>query len=306
MRSVEKNNGFSDMHHGFRKRRNTYHSAMSIIMATDIFRQAQTGFALVETDCKAASDCCISEIVKLSWLSKGVPPHTAELIYNHQTQTTYDVTAGGLVPSRSYGGKDTSFGNGQGGGISAPNWIASQDILNRALEKPPVQACIIRNPVTSEIRTSNGACFADDLSISSGSNITKNSPTTNINKLQHTTQLANDVHRASGGSFSFPKCSVRLVTTNKSGKLIGYPTTFSTRCHLHGISAAPHAGISVPPSCPTTTKPGYQQTSEPHHHPLTTPPQFVIYHEPPSHPSPSNIRRCGHSKLGSHYLCLPS
>ena len=42
------------MQHGFRKRRNTYHSAMSFITAIDIFRQAQTGFALVETDFKAA------------------------------------------------------------------------------------------------------------------------------------------------------------------------------------------------------------------------------------------------------------
>ena len=106
MRSVEKNNCLSDMQHGFRKRRNTYHSAMSIITAIDIFRQARTGFALVETDCKAAFDCCIPEIVKLSWLSKGVPPVTAEFIYNHQTKTTYDVTAGGLVSSRSYGGQD--------------------------------------------------------------------------------------------------------------------------------------------------------------------------------------------------------
>ena len=58
MRSIEKlKNGLSDMQHGFRKGRNTYHSAMSIITAMDIFRQARTGFALVETDCKAAFDC---------------------------------------------------------------------------------------------------------------------------------------------------------------------------------------------------------------------------------------------------------
>mmetsp|Transcript_19971 Transcript_19971/g.30637 ORF Transcript_19971/g.30637 Transcript_19971/m.30637 type:complete len:205 (-) Transcript_19971:286-900(-) len=110
MRSVEKNKGFSDMQHGFRKRRNTYHSAMSIITAINIFRQARTGFALVETDCKAAFDCCIPEIVKMSWLSKRVPPHTAEFISNHQTQTTYNVTAGGLVSSCSYGGRTRALG----------------------------------------------------------------------------------------------------------------------------------------------------------------------------------------------------
>ena len=50
MREIEKlEDGLSDMQHGFRKGRNTYHSAMSIITAIDIFRQARTGFALVET-----------------------------------------------------------------------------------------------------------------------------------------------------------------------------------------------------------------------------------------------------------------
>ena len=57
---IEKlDNGLSNMQHGFRKGRNTYHSTMSIITAIDIFRQARTRFALVETDCKAAFDCCI-------------------------------------------------------------------------------------------------------------------------------------------------------------------------------------------------------------------------------------------------------
>mmetsp|Transcript_19961 Transcript_19961/g.30616 ORF Transcript_19961/g.30616 Transcript_19961/m.30616 type:complete len:202 (+) Transcript_19961:728-1333(+) len=125
---------------------NFLHSAMSIITAIEIVRQAQTGFVLVETDCKAAFDCCIPEIVKMSWLAKWVPPKTAKFVYNHQTQTTYDVTAGGLVSTRTYGGQDTSFGNGQGGSISAESWIAFQDIFNRALEKSPVHACIIQKP----------------------------------------------------------------------------------------------------------------------------------------------------------------
>ena len=109
MRSIEQlENGLSDMQHGFRKGRNTYHSAMSIITAMDIFRQACTGFALVETDCKAAFDCCIPEIVKMSWLANGVPPDTAEFIYNHQTQTRYDVTAGGLTSTHTYSGEGTA------------------------------------------------------------------------------------------------------------------------------------------------------------------------------------------------------
>ena len=41
-------NGLSDMQHSFRKCRNTYHLAMSIITAIYIFWQACTGFALVE------------------------------------------------------------------------------------------------------------------------------------------------------------------------------------------------------------------------------------------------------------------
>jgi len=62
-----------------------YHLAMSAVTAIDIFSQAWTGFALVETNRKAGFNCCIPEIVKLSWLSKGVPPNTAEFIYNSQT-----------------------------------------------------------------------------------------------------------------------------------------------------------------------------------------------------------------------------
>ena len=108
MRSIEKlDNGLSDMQHGFRKGKNTYHSTMSIITTINIFRQARTGFALVETDCKAAFDYCIPKIVKMSWLAKGVPPKTTKFIYNHQTQTRYDVTAGGLVSTHTYGGEDT-------------------------------------------------------------------------------------------------------------------------------------------------------------------------------------------------------
>ena len=92
MREIEKlDDGLSDIQHGFRKGRNTYHSAMSIITAIDIFRQARTGFALVETDCKAVFDCCIPEIIKMSWLAKGVPATVADFIYNHQTQTKYEL-----------------------------------------------------------------------------------------------------------------------------------------------------------------------------------------------------------------------
>ena len=163
----------------------------------------------------------------MSWLAKGVPPPTAEFIYNHQTQTKYDCTAGGFVSTRTYGGEDTSFGNGQGGGISAESYLISQDITNRALEQCPVQACTIRDPVTGVIKTNNGALFADDLSISAGSNITINSPATNLRNLQHVTQLANNSHRASGGSFSIPKCSFRLVDCNKNGQIIDHPATFS-------------------------------------------------------------------------------
>ena len=228
MREIEKlDDGLSDMQHGFRKGRNTYHSAMSIITAIDIFRQARTGFALVETDCKAAFDCCIPEIVKMSWLAKGVPAPVAEFIYNHQTQTKYDVTAGGLVSSRTYGGEDSTFGNGQGGGISADCFTVSQDITNRALEQCPVKACTIRDPISGEVKTNNGSLFADDLSISAGSNITNNSPLTNLRNLQHVTQLANDCHRASGGSFSIPKCSFRLVAITKRGQVRDHPATFS-------------------------------------------------------------------------------
>ena len=163
----------------------------------------------------------------MSLLAKGVPVEMAEFIYNHQTQTTYDVAVGGLISERTYGGQDCSFGNGQGGDISAESYVASQDITNRVLEQCPVKACTICNPVSGEIKSSNGALLADDLSISAGSNITKNSPTTNLRKLQHVTQLANNSHRASGGSFSIAKCSFRLVDCTKNGKIIDHPATFS-------------------------------------------------------------------------------
>ena len=103
----------------------------------------------------------------------------------------------------------------------------SQDITNRALEKCPVQACTIRDPVSGILKTSNGALFADDLSIVAGSNINNVTPINNITKLQRVTQLANNCHRASGGSFNIPKCSFRLVDINKSGKVVDHPTTFS-------------------------------------------------------------------------------
>ena len=112
----------------------------------------------------------------MSLLAKGVPVKTAEFIYNHQTQTTYDVAVGGLISERTYGGQDSSFGNGQGGDISAESYVASQDITNRVLEQCPVKACTIRNPVSGEIKSSNGALFANDLSISARFNITNHSP----------------------------------------------------------------------------------------------------------------------------------
>mmetsp|Transcript_5280 Transcript_5280/g.7821 ORF Transcript_5280/g.7821 Transcript_5280/m.7821 type:complete len:425 (-) Transcript_5280:58-1332(-) len=76
---------------------------------------------------------------------------------------------------------------------------------------------------------SNRVGFADNLSQTSGSNVTINSLDTNITKLQHITQLANINHHAYGGSFSIPKCSFCLVTTTKLGKLIDYHATFSIR-----------------------------------------------------------------------------
>eukprot|EP00816_Leptocylindrus_hargravesii_P007391 CAMPEP_0196806720 /NCGR_PEP_ID=MMETSP1362-20130617/6636_1 /TAXON_ID=163516 /ORGANISM="Leptocylindrus danicus, Strain CCMP1856" /LENGTH=322 /DNA_ID=CAMNT_0042180327 /DNA_START=676 /DNA_END=1645 /DNA_ORIENTATION=- len=205
---------------------NFLHSAMSIITAIEIVRQAQTGFVLVETDCKAAFDCCIPEIVKMSWLAKWVPPKTAKFVYNHQTQTTYDAQQVALCLPAHMVGKIQALAMVKGAASPLRVGLHSRIFSTAPWKNPPFMPVLFKNPVTSDTMTSNGAGFADDLSISSGSNITNNSPTNNITKLQHSTQLANDTHQASEGSFSIPKCSFRLVTTYKSSKLVDYPTTF--------------------------------------------------------------------------------
>ena len=67
-----------------------------------------------------------------------VPVNTAEFIYQHLMQTTFDITVGGLISSQLNGRQDKSFDNGQGGVVSMDRWIVSQDITNKALDQCPV------------------------------------------------------------------------------------------------------------------------------------------------------------------------
>ena len=48
-------------------------------------------------------------------LVMGVLEKPVKFLYNHLTQVTFDVLAGGIKSKERHGGEDSSFGSGQGG-----------------------------------------------------------------------------------------------------------------------------------------------------------------------------------------------
>ena len=120
-------------------------------------------------------------------------------------------------------GGSTSFGSGQGGGASGFHWIISQDITNKALEAAETQVCVICHPITGEVQTNNGIVFADDLTQISMSSVEQRPSIINISTLQKSVPLANNCFRASGGSFSIPKCSFQNIDIDRKGALRDVP-----------------------------------------------------------------------------------
>mmetsp|Transcript_19218 Transcript_19218/g.29700 ORF Transcript_19218/g.29700 Transcript_19218/m.29700 type:complete len:109 (-) Transcript_19218:1400-1726(-) len=82
----------------------------------------------METDCKAAFNCCDLNLVVISHLCLGVPEILAKLMANHLTLTNFNVRTGGTTLTAKYGGPGKCFETGQGGGGSPPNWTLLHDV----------------------------------------------------------------------------------------------------------------------------------------------------------------------------------
>ena len=225
MCEMERAESFPDMQFGFRTRRTTYQAVMSINTTINHAHQARVVFAISDTDCKAAFNCCIPEIIQLGPLLKGMLDNIATFLHNHLTKTEFNVTAGGFTSENQYGGGSTSFGSGQIRGASGFHWISSQDIANKALEAAETQMCVIHHPITGELRTNNGIVFADDLTQISMSSVEQCPSIINISTLQKSVQLANNCLRASGWSFTIPKFSFYHIDITKKGTLHDVPNS---------------------------------------------------------------------------------
>ena len=225
MREMEKIEGISDMQLGFRTRRTTYQAIMCIISMIDHAHQARVGFAISDTDCKSAFNCCILEIIHLGLLSKGTPDNIVTFLHNHLTKTQFNVIAGGFTSKNRYRGGSTSFRSGQGGGASSFHWNINHDITNKVLEASETQVCVICHPITWEVRLNNGIVFADNLTQFLTSSIEQRSNDTNISTLQQSVQLANNCLRASGGSFANPKWSFHHIDIYRKGTLRYVPNS---------------------------------------------------------------------------------
>ena len=112
---------------GFRPHRSTEQGVLCNRIALDIAHQTETSFATLETDCRAAFDCCDPNLVVIAHLRLGVPEVLAKFMSNHLTLTRFNVRAGGSTSTTTYGGPGLSFGSGQGGGASPTNWTFMHD-----------------------------------------------------------------------------------------------------------------------------------------------------------------------------------
>ena len=99
----------------------------------DLAALARTNIATVDTDCNFAVDCCVPEMIQIKMLAMGgIPEKPVKFVYNHLTRVTFDVLAEGFKSKKRYGGKDSSFGSGQGGGASGFHLIITQDASSDA------------------------------------------------------------------------------------------------------------------------------------------------------------------------------
>lgn len=99
-------------------------------------------------DCKSVFNCCIPELIRIKLLAMRVLKKTVTFLYNHITQVTFDILAGGFKSKERYGGKDNTFGSRQGGGASGFHWNITQDASNKALEKHIIERCVIKDLIT--------------------------------------------------------------------------------------------------------------------------------------------------------------
>ena len=69
----------------------------------DHAHHARVGFAISDTDCKSAFNCCIPEIIRLGLLSNGMPGNIVTFLHNHLTKTQFNMIAGGFTSENRYG-----------------------------------------------------------------------------------------------------------------------------------------------------------------------------------------------------------
>lgn len=174
----------------------------------------------METDCRAAFDCCDPNLLVIAHLRLGVPEVLAKLMGNHLSLTRFNVRAGGLTSTSTYGGPGRSFGSGQGGGGSPANWVFLHDVTLQTLEAITPKGSTIHDPRSGETRTRNSQALADDMNLTSMDTTSRQSTSDICSNLQTLGQAVNDCIRASGGSLNLSKCSWRCSIPSKSrGKM---------------------------------------------------------------------------------------
>ena len=174
-------------------------------------------------------------------LAMGVPEKPVKFLYSHLTQVTFDVFAGWFKSKKRYGGTYISFGSGKGGGASGFHWLITQDTSNKALENHNINKCVIKDPITREMRSNNRIVFADDLPQIAMSNVSPCTPTNNFSKLRNIIQLATKM--CIRGVFLHPKIQL--------SKSVIEQKWCRPRCHDH-IQHPTNTNIRTPTTSSNT------------------------------------------------------
>ena len=233
----------ADNQYGFRPKRSTEQAILRNRISLDIAHQTSSIFATLETDCKAAFDCCDPNLVVIAHLRLGIPEILAKLMSNHLNLTKFNVRSEGRTSETLYGGPGLCFGTGQGGGGSPPNWIFLHDVTLKTLEAHPIKSCVIHDPRTGEKKSSNSNAFADDMNFASMDTTQKLSVEQVCSNLQIMGQTANDCIRASGGSFNLAKCSWRC---SKPTVIYGKPEVEEIIRDLEIVPTQDSSAVHIP------------------------------------------------------------
>ena len=78
------------MQFGFWTRRTTHQAIMCINTMINHAHNVRVSFAISDTDCKSAFDCCIPEIICLGLLSKGMPDNIVTFLHSHLMKTEFN------------------------------------------------------------------------------------------------------------------------------------------------------------------------------------------------------------------------